>query len=216
MLRHALAPVRARDAAALGVPRWLPAVDGVAITFDDGPHPAGTPAILDILAERGAVATFFVVGERVRAHPELVQRIRSEGHGLALHGDLHRLQLRRSARALARDYERGLAAVQDAVGVQPERHRPPFGIYSPAGLRLARELGLRPLLWSAWGKDWRRLTTPEQIARRAVDGVGPGGVILLHDADFYSSAGSHERTALALPLILDVLQARGIGTVLVV
>jgi peptidoglycan/xylan/chitin deacetylase (PgdA/CDA1 family) len=213
LLRHALAPVRASAAAALGVPRTVPAA-GVALTFDDGPHPEGTPAILEILASHAAVATFFVVGERVRSHPELARRILAEGHALALHGDRHVLQLRRTERDLDDDYARGAAAIEEATGRRPARHRPPYGIYSAAGLRLARERGMAPLLWSSWGKDWRRFTTPDRIARRALAGVGAGDVILLHDADFYSAAGSHRRTIRALPEVLSELKRRGLDTVL--
>jgi NAD(P)H-hydrate repair Nnr-like enzyme with NAD(P)H-hydrate dehydratase domain len=71
-----------------------------------------------------------------------------------------------------------------------------------------------PLLWSRWGKDWRRFTTAERIAARATDRVGAGDVILLHDADFYSARGSHLRTAIALAEIVSELRRRGIGTVL--
>jgi peptidoglycan/xylan/chitin deacetylase (PgdA/CDA1 family) len=152
----------------------------------------------------------------VRSHPELTRRILAEGHALALHGDRHVLQLRRTERDLDDDYVRGAAAIEEATGGRPARHRPPYGIYSAAGLRLARERGMAPLLWSSWGKDWRRFTTPERIARRALAGVGAGDVILLHDADFYSSKGSHERTAAALRLILGELKSRGVGTVLAV
>ena len=74
--------------------------------------------------------------------------------------------------------------------------------------------GLKPLLWSRWGKDWRRLTTPERIAARAAGHLRPGDVILLHDADFYSSSGSHRRTVEALRLIVRELKRQEIGTVL--
>jgi peptidoglycan/xylan/chitin deacetylase (PgdA/CDA1 family) len=77
-----------------------------------------------------------------------------------------------------------------------------------------RASGLRPLLWSKWGKDWRRLTTPERIAARATANLRPGDVILLHDADFYSSNGSHHRTVQALTLIVRELKRQKIGTVL--
>ena len=91
-------------------------------------------------------------------------------------------------------------------------HRPPLGIYSEAGLRMTRELGMQPLLWSRWGKDWRRLTTPQRIAARATRDLGPGDVILLHDADHYSSKDSWQRTVAALPAILRVLQPTGSGS----
>ncbi len=214
MIRHALAPVWPPAAGALGIPRTLgTGATGVAITFDDGPHPEGTPQILEVLASHGARATFFVIGEQVVRRPALLRRILEQGHAIALHGYRHRLQLRLSAAELRDDLERGLAAIEDAAGIRPTHHRPPYGVYSPAGLQAARSRGLVPLLWSAWGKDWRKFTTPERIARRATAGVSAGGVILLHDADFYSARGSHERTAAALPQILRTLSARKVGTV---
>jgi peptidoglycan/xylan/chitin deacetylase (PgdA/CDA1 family) len=214
VIRHLLAPVAPSAAAALALPRSLPGAAGVALTFDDGPHPEGTPAILEVLARAGARATFFVIGEQVRRRPQLVAEIVAAGHQVALHGDRHRLQLRVGAAAIADDVARGRAAIEDAISCQPVWHRPPYGIYSPAGLRAAQSAGLRPLLWSRWGKDWRRLATPSRIAARVLHGVLPGDVILLHDADFYSSRGSHRRTTAALALILSELDRRKVGTVL--
>jgi peptidoglycan/xylan/chitin deacetylase (PgdA/CDA1 family) len=210
MLRHLLAPVHPPFAQALGLPRTLaevPQPPAVAITFDDGPHPEGTPAILEILARHGATATFFVIGEQVVKRPELVRRIAAGGHAIALHGYHHRLHLRRTAADLRADFTRGAAAIEDAIGQTPKLHRPPYGIYSPVSLRIARANGLEPLLWTTWGKDWRKFTTPERIARRAVTGIQAGDVILLHDADFYSSKRSHERTAAALELVLARLES---------
>jgi peptidoglycan/xylan/chitin deacetylase (PgdA/CDA1 family) len=214
MIRHALAPIVPAAAGALGLARMCPGAGGVVLTFDDGPHPEGTPAVLDLLARAGASATFFMVGEQVRRRPALAAEVAAAGHLVALHGDRHRLQLRVGAGELRADYERGLAAIAEATGATPALHRPPYGIYSAAGVALARAQGLQPLLWSRWGKDWRKFTTPRRIAARAAAGAGPGDVILLHDADFYSSAGSHRRTALALALILRELEDRGTGTVL--
>ena len=214
MIAHALAPVRPALADRLGIPHFLLGARGVALTFDDGPHPEGTPAILEGLARAGARATFFVVGEQVRRRAALLAEIEAAGHLVALHGYRHRLQLRLTAGELEDDLIRGIAAIEDALGHGPVWHRPPYGIYSPAGLRGARTLGLRPLLWSRWGKDWRKFTTPARIAARIVPGLLPGDVILLHDADFYSARGSHRRTAEALVLIAAELKRRKIGTVL--
>ncbi len=214
MIAHALAPVAPSAAHRLGLPRTLPGAGGVALTFDDGPHPEGTPAILEVLARAGALATFFVVGEQVRRRPALVAEIAAAGHLVGLHGDRHRLQLRLGAAALRDDLRRGSAAIEDALGHGPVWHRPPYGIYSPSGLLAARSAGLRPLLWSRWGKDWRKFTTPARIAARVLPGVLPGDVILLHDADFYSARGSHRRTAAALGLIAGELKERKVGTVL--
>jgi peptidoglycan/xylan/chitin deacetylase (PgdA/CDA1 family) len=170
--------------------------------------------MLELLAHAGARATFFVVGEQVQRRPTLVAEIVDAGHEVALHGYRHRLQLRLPSTAVADDTLRGVAAVQDAIGVTPRWHRPPYGIYSSAGLRAARNAGLHPLLWSRWGKDWRRFTTPQRIVSRSVTGVLAGDVILLHDADFYSSHHSHRRTAAALKLLIIELQRRKIDTVL--
>jgi peptidoglycan/xylan/chitin deacetylase (PgdA/CDA1 family) len=214
VFRYALASVNADAARALSLPRTLPAAAGVAITFDDGPHPEGTPAILDVLAAAGAKATFFLVGEQVERRPELAARIVAEGHLVALHGYRHRLQLRLGQRALADDIRRGAAVITQATGTPPTLHRPPYGIYSPAGLRAAREAGLQPLLWSRWGKDWRRFTTPGRIARRATRALLGGDVILLHDADFYSAKHCHRHTVAALGPILTELSRRKLDTVL--
>jgi peptidoglycan/xylan/chitin deacetylase (PgdA/CDA1 family) len=216
MVRHILAPVLPSAARALGVARTLPADSGVALTFDDGPHPEGTPAVLEVLARAGARATFFVVGEQVARRPALAAEIVAAGHAIALHGHRHRLQLRLSAHEVEEDLARGSAAVVEATGVRPELHRPPYGIYSPAGLQAARTAGLTPLLWSRWGKDWRRLTTPGRIAKRATRNLSAGDVILLHDADFYSAKRSHNRTAAALPLIIADLGRRELATVLAI
>ncbi|HEX5193175.1 MAG TPA: polysaccharide deacetylase family protein [Solirubrobacteraceae bacterium] len=209
-----LAPVNRRAAAAAGLAQTLPHAAGVALTFDDGPHPEGTPAILELLARHAARATFFVVGEQVRRRPQLIARAHDEGHRIALHGDRHELQLRRTPSALRNDLRRGTAAIEDAIGAPATWHRPPYGIYAPRGLQAVRQAGLEPLLWSRWGKDWRRLTTPARIAARATRALLPGDVILLHDADFYNARGSHRRTAVALEIILTELAARKLDTVL--
>ena len=215
MLRHALAPIVPQAAASLALPRTLPdAAGGVALTFDDGPHPEGTPAVLKILARAHARATFFLVGEQVQRRPELAREIVAQGHLVALHGQRHRLQLRLGAADVAADLRAGAEAIAEATGAMPRWHRPPYGIYSAAGLRAARAQGMSPLLWSRWGKDWRKFTTPGRIAHRAARDLHPGDVILLHDADFYSSDRSYERTVAALPSVIASLDAAELATVL--
>jgi peptidoglycan-N-acetylglucosamine deacetylase len=216
VIDHALAPVNLRAARSLNLPRTLPGAAGVALTFDDGPHHEGTPAVLEVLARAGARATFFLIGEQVERRPALAAEIVSAGHAIGLHGYRHRLQLRMTGGQVTDDLARGMAAIAQATGRSPQVHRPPYGIYSPAGLRAARELGLEPLLWSRWGKDWRKLTTPARIAARATRALLPGDVILLHDADFYSARGSHRRTVGALSLITAELESRKLDTVLTV
>jgi peptidoglycan/xylan/chitin deacetylase (PgdA/CDA1 family) len=214
MIRHALAPHVPWAAAGIGVPRLLTSSSGVAITFDDGPHPEGTPAVLEVLARAGARATFFVVGEQVERRPALVREIVAAGHLVALHGYRHALQLRLSAAAVRADLARGKWVVEDAAGASVRHHRPPYGLYSAAGLATVRAHGMQPMLWSRWGKDWRKFTTPRAIAARATRGIGPRDIILLHDADFYSARGSHLHTVEALETILIALGAAELDTVL--
>lgn len=215
MLRHALAPVVPRAADSLQIQRTLSGGEAsVALTFDDGPHPEGTPAVLELLARAGYRATFFMVGEQVERRPELAREVAAQGHAVALHAYRHRLQPRLGSAALEADLDRGLEAIEKATAIRAGYHRPPYGVYSPAGLQAVRSRGMTPLLWSRWGKDWRRLTTPTRIARRVTEGLSDGDVVLLHDADFYSARHSHRRTVEALRLIIAELKRRGTGTVL--
>lgn len=200
-------------AAALRIARRVDGLPGVAVTFDDGPHPAGTPAVLAALERAGAHATFFLVGEQVRRHPSLAREMVAAGHAVALHGDRHRCQLRLTPRALDDDLARVAATVADATGVSPALYRPPYGVFSLAGLALVRRRGWHDLLWSRWGRDWRAHTTPLAIARRASRDLSAGDVILLHDADTYSAAGSWRRTAQALPAVLEAVRRAGLETV---
>ena len=203
----ALAAHVPRLAAAYGIDLRLDAQDRVALTFDDGPHPEGTPAVLAELAREGATATFFLVGEQVARDPALAREIAAAGHEIALHGYRHTLLLRRRVRELAADLERAHAAIAEATGVEPVLYRPPYGVFSSGALAHVRERGWRPLLWSRWGRDWERRATPASIARRATDGLRPGDVVLLHDSDAYSSAESWRNTAAALPSVLDAVSA---------
>jgi peptidoglycan-N-acetylglucosamine deacetylase len=190
----------------LDIPRRVPG-DGVVLTFDDGPHPEGTPAVLAALGE--AKAVFFMVGEQVDRYPSLAADVAAAGHEIALHGHRHVNQMRVTPGRLAEDLRRGADAIAAATGVRPRLYRPPYGIFTPAGLVLARrEHDL--LLWSKWGRDWRARTTPEQIASLAGRDLAAGDVILLHDADWYSAAGSHRRTAAAVPLVLEALERAGL------
>ena len=206
----ALAPLVPPLCTALGVARRLPREGAVGLTFDDGPHPEGTPAVLTELERAGARATFFLVGEQVRRFPALAAELVAAGHEVALHGQRHRVQLRLTPGQVAEDLDRGAESIARATGREPALYRPPLGIFSPAGLALVRGRGLRPLLWSRWGRDWSARATPESIAATVTRDVGAGDVLLLHDADHYSAAGSHRRTAAALPRVLAELERRGL------
>lgn len=198
-----------RLASAYGIERRVGG-DRVSLTFDDGPHAEGTPAVLAELARAGATATFFLVGEQVAERPALAREIAEAGHEVGVHGYRHTLLLRRRVRELADDLDRAAATIADATGVVPTLYRPPYGVFSSGALRNVRARGWRPLLWSTWGRDWERRATPQAIARRATRRLQPGDVVLLHDSDAYSSAGSWRRTAAALPSVLEAVAALGV------
>lgn len=209
----ALAPVVPRLGEALDVQLRQEGEEGVALTFDDGPHPEGTPLVLEALRDAGAPATFFLAGEQVARRPALAAEIVAAGHRVELHCFRHRNQLRLTARGLLEDSERARAAIEEATGQAVSDYRPPYGIFSAAGLRAIRRRGWRPVLWSLWGRDWTRRATAESIARRATAGARGGDILLLHDADYYSAGGSWRRTAAALPLILEKLDGQGLRAV---
>jgi peptidoglycan/xylan/chitin deacetylase (PgdA/CDA1 family) len=209
----AAAPVVPGLAAGFGLPTRLERLQGVALTFDDGPHPAGTPAVLEVLAAARAPATFFLVGEQVERQPSLAAEIAAEGHDIALHCRRHRNLLRLTPRQIRDDLDRAAATIADATGRAPLLHRPPYGIFSASGLRIVRRRGWEPLLWSRWGRDWAASATAGSIAARATRGLRAGDVILLHDSDAYSSPASWRQTVASLPLILERLADLGLAAV---
>ena len=205
----AAAPVLPAMARLIGVPRRLREPHGIALTFDDGPHRQGTPAVLRELERAGATATFFLVGEQVEKLPALAAEIVAAGHEIGIHGYRHVLLLRRSPKALRDDFDRAAHLIAAATGREPTLYRPPYGIFSLPALRLVRSRGWSPFLWSRWGRDWERRATSGSIAARATRKLGAGDVVLLHDADHYSSAGSWRRTAAALPSVLAATSQTG-------
>jgi peptidoglycan/xylan/chitin deacetylase (PgdA/CDA1 family) len=208
----ALAPLMPSVSRLLGVPRSLED-GGVAITFDDGPHMEGTPAVLAALAERDAPATFFLTGEQVERTPELAAEIAAAGHAIALHGFRHRNMLRLTPWAVVEDLRRGQSAIAQATGNAPVTYRPPYGIFSAGGLVALRRAGFEPVLWSRWGRDWAARATPESIATKVAGELAPADVLLLHDADHYSVTGSWRNTAAALPRVIEAIEARGLSPV---
>jgi len=184
------------------------------LTFDDGPDPATTPGVLDALASAGVRATFFVLGERAAAHPELVERLLSEGHELALHGWRHRHGWIRAPWEAYADVVRGARELERLAGARPRFFRPPHGAYTWAQQAAIRKLGLTPVHWTVEAHDWHPGYGPEDVVRRVVEGVLPGGgqiegampgdVIVMHDA-----GPGGKTTAAALPELLAELRRRG-------
>jgi len=182
----------------------------VALTFDDGPDPASTPAFLDALDDLGWKATFFMLGSMVRRAPEIAAQVASAGHEVAVHGDQHRSHLWRSPRDVATDLGRATSTIVEATGRQPTWFRPPYGVLSTGSLVAARRLGLRTVLWTTWGRDWRAEATPTSVAADVESDLAPGGTVLLHDSDCTSAPGSWRSALGTLPALAELFAARGL------
>jgi peptidoglycan-N-acetylglucosamine deacetylase len=180
----------------------------VALTFDDGPVAASTPAFLRALDRLGWRATFFMLGEEARRAPGLAAEVAAAGHEVALHGDDHRNLLRRGPGATLDGLRRARDAVAAASGASLAWFRPPYGLLSGAALLGAGRLGLRPVLWTALGRDWLAEATPAGIVAELERGQVAGGTLLLHD---YAASGSWRATLAALPLLAERLERCGLA-----
>jgi peptidoglycan/xylan/chitin deacetylase (PgdA/CDA1 family) len=175
----------------------------VALTFDDGPDPAHTPALLDALAELGVKATFFLLGREVEKHPELAARIAREGHEIGNHTHTHRyLPLVRSSNVV-RELAAADTAIYRATGVVPTLARPPYGGRSPFTVRAFARGGKRVVLWDVNSFDWKGAPA-DDVARRVLERARPGSIILMHEA-----RDGGETTVDAVRMLVPELRARG-------
>jgi peptidoglycan/xylan/chitin deacetylase (PgdA/CDA1 family) len=161
------------------------AAPAAALTFDDGPDPESTPALLEILARHGARGTFFLVGKRAARHPGLVARLRAEGHAVGNHSWDHPSLPRLGAGAVAGQLRRAAAAIGRPLALM----RPPYGDQSLKSHLAARASGYTVVTWGVVGADWAG-DDGAAIAGRILGGLHPGAIVLLHDtlADFESEA----------------------------
>ena len=209
----ATALVSARMRRLFGVRATIDRTDAVALTFDDGPHPNGTPAVLAALERAGAVATFFLVGEQVERYPEVAAEIAAAGHEIGVHGQRHRNLMRLAPREVEADLGRAAAVIRETTAREPHVYRPPYGILTTPALLYARRVGWDVVLWRRDGKDWSARATAASIAGKITRRLQPGDVVLLHDADYYSAARSWRNTVGAVELLLRELERRHLWTV---
>jgi peptidoglycan/xylan/chitin deacetylase (PgdA/CDA1 family) len=182
----------------------------VALTFDDGPSPEHTPALLDRLDRLGLRASFFATGRHVAFHPELVAEVVARGHTVGSHGWGHGHHLLHGPRWVGDEVARSVDALT-AAGVTPRWYRPPYGQASGPSLLAARRHGLETVLWSAWGREWTG-ATPHEVAARVTAALAPGVVVLLHDSDAFSPPGSAAKAMAALGPIAEGLDRLGLRT----
>ncbi|MFB7907178.1 polysaccharide deacetylase family protein [Kitasatospora sp. NPDC056076] len=182
----------------------------LALTFDDGPDPRSTPYVLDALDALGARATFFLLGGMLERAPDLGRDLVLRGHEVAVHGWHHRQQWYPAPARDLRELRRAAEAVTDLCGVRPHWYRPPYGVLTAGPALAARRLGLRTVLWTAWGRDWTAEATGESVYATARPGLTAGATLLLHDSDCTSAPDSWRATLAALPLIAAHCRARAL------
>ena len=185
----------------------------VALTFDDGPHPSGTPAVLAELAAVDARATFFLVARQAVARPALVGEILAAGHEIACHGDRHLPHCLLPPPMVWRDLRYACDVIEQIAGAEVRAVRSPFGAMSMATMAFCRHRELDLTGWSRWGWDWRRGATPGSIAAHATRDLAGGDIVLLHDSDFYSAPGCWRATAAAVRPIVEAVRAHGLEPV---
>ncbi len=177
----------------------------VALTFDDGPDPNATPAILELLSREKISAAFFCIGKNVVAHPDVIARVATEGHLLANHTYHHSWRtnfLRR--RGLVDEMMRTQDAIQQATGITPMYMRPPIGLTNPHYAGALRQAGLALVGWNVRSLD--TVLSPQAVIQRLLHQTRDGSIILLHDG-----GASPDRLVEIVSLVIRELRLRGFG-----
>jgi peptidoglycan/xylan/chitin deacetylase (PgdA/CDA1 family) len=180
----------------------------LALTYDDGPNNGHTQQLLDVLNKHGAPATFFLIGRYVRQRPEIVRAIVQAGHSIGNHTFTHPLLIFKSEAEVRSQLLRCREAIQDAIGEHSNLFRPPFGGRRPAVLRMARDLGLEPVMWNVTGYDWNA-PPAAAIERKVEKQIRGGNVILLHDGGHKQIGADRSQTILATDRLLARYKAEG-------
>jgi peptidoglycan/xylan/chitin deacetylase (PgdA/CDA1 family) len=180
----------------------------IALTYDDGPNDPHTLRLLEVLARHGVRATFFFIGRYVQQRPDIVREIVRSGHVAGNHTFTHPLLTFKSETEIHQELSQCRAALQDAVGEHSNLFRPPFGGRRPAVLRVARELGLEPIMWNVTGYDWNAPPT-EVIERKVTRQIRGGDVILLHDGGHKQLGADRSQTVIATDHLIAGYKSEG-------
>ena len=180
----------------------------IALTYDDGPNDPHTLHLLDVLARQNVRATFFLIGRYVQERPEIARQIAASGHVVGNHTFTHPVLIFKSAAEIVQEISGCRAALQDAIGEHSDLFRPPFGGRRPAVLRIARELGLEPVMWNLTGYDWNAppaAVIEQKVAKR----IRGGDVILLHDGGHKFMGADRAQTVLVTDRLIQRYKAEG-------
>lgn len=180
----------------------------IALTFDDGPNDPHTVHLLEVLSKHNVHATFFLIGRYVRQRPDLAREIGKRGHIIGNHTFSHPLLTFQSPESIRREITQCRDAIQDAVSEHSNLFRPPWGGRRPAVFRIARQLGLEPVMWNITGYDWKA-TSPEVIEQKVGPNIRGGDVILLHDGGHASFGTDRSATITATDRLITRFLAEG-------
>jgi len=180
----------------------------LALTYDDGPNDPYTWRLLEVLERHGAKATFFLIGRFVQQKPEIARALVAAGHVIGNHTWDHPNLIFASSTEVRRQLQQAQQAIFDATGVEPKLFRPPFGGRRPATLRMARAMGLQPIMWNVSCYDWKA-GSADEIVRRAERQIRGGDVILLHDGEYHRIGVDRSRSLEASDRILSRYRAEG-------
>ena len=191
--------------------RGRPGGREIALTFDDGPSEPFSGQILDLLRQHRASATFFCCGKNVGRLPDLVRRMRDEGHSVGNHTYSHPLFYLKSRAVIEAELDTTQDAISQVLGEAPCLFRPPYGVRWFGLFPALRERGLTDVQWSDTGYDWIVRYSPAEIARLTLAALKPGSIILLHDGREPRAPGTVDAstTVAALPAILEGARAAG-------
>jgi peptidoglycan-N-acetylglucosamine deacetylase len=180
----------------------------LALTFDDGPNDPHTQRLLEVLARHNVHATFFLIGRYVEQRPDIVRELLKAGHVVGNHTFTHPLLIFKSTQELRSEFSRCGQALTDAVGEHSNLFRPPFGGRRPGVLRIARQMGLEPIMWNVTGYDWSALSA-EHIERKVTSQVRGGDVILLHDGGHLNFGADRSYTITATDRLISRYKSEG-------
>lgn len=180
----------------------------LALTYDDGPNDPHTLRLLEVLAKQNVHAAFFLIGRYVQRRPDIVREIAQAGHVIGNHTFTHPLLIFKSAAEIRHELTACNAALQDAIGEHSNLFRPPFGGRRPTVLRIARELGLEPIMWNVTGYDWN--APPASVIEKKVSRrIRGGNVILLHDGGHKQFGADRSQTVQATAALINRYKVEG-------
>lgn len=180
----------------------------IALTYDDGPNDPHTLRLLEVLARHSVHATFFLIGRYVERRPDIVRDILSAGHVIGNHTFTHPVLTLKSESETRDELTRCRTAIQNAIGSHSNLFRPPFGGRRPATLRVARELGLEPVMWNITGYDWNA-PPAAAIEKKVSRWIRGGDVILLHDGGHKAMGADRSQTVQATDRLITKYNAQG-------